>query len=40
MPLTSFLLLHPEARLSTSEHDALMHGLDATFPQNAAAPKP
>jgi hypothetical protein len=32
MPLTSFLLLHPEARLSTTERDALVHGLDATFP--------
>ena len=36
MPLTSFLLLHPEARLSTSERDALVHGLDATFPPDAA----
>ena len=32
------LLLHPEARLSDSEREALAHGLDATFPPDA--PKP
>jgi hypothetical protein len=32
MPLTSYLLLHSEAKLSTAERTALVSGLKATFP--------
>jgi len=35
MPLTSYLLLHGEARLSDAERDQLVRGLDATFPAPA-----
>jgi len=31
MPPRSYILLHPEARLSTAERDALAAGLSATF---------
>jgi hypothetical protein len=31
MPPRSYLLLHPEARLSTAERDALARGLDASL---------
>ena len=31
MPLSSYLLLHPEARLSAQEHEELLHGLEETF---------
>jgi hypothetical protein len=35
MPLTSYLLLHGDARLSDAEREQLIHGLDATFPAPA-----
>jgi mono/diheme cytochrome c family protein len=38
MPLSSYLLLHPEARLSDAERDQLIKGLDATFPQPTTPP--
>ena len=31
MPLSSYLLLHPEARLSAQEREELLHGLEETF---------
>jgi len=38
MPPKDFLLLHPEARLTAAEQDALIQGLKATFPAPAPAP--
>jgi hypothetical protein len=35
MPLPSYLLAHPEARLSSSESQALVQGLAVTFGQTA-----
>ena len=35
MPLWDYLLMHPEARLSTAETKALISGLQATFGQSA-----
>jgi hypothetical protein len=31
MPPALYSLVHPEARLSAAERDALIHGLEATF---------
>ena len=31
MPLRKYLLMHPDARLSAAERDALASGLDATI---------
>lgn len=37
MPLQPYLLLHPKARLSAAEQQALINGLEATFNASASA---